>query len=392
MNLSDKIGEQLKQRGERARQEKKSGDMNRKILSYVSELPENKGIVPGFDLTKDEIANLPNVEANAYVQALVTGQDIAKTGATTESVKAGTRLTEANINRANVMTPLTAELTRAQTNRAHQIMSEATLDTVGEQQTTQAVRMLLTEKPPIASDDLQDDLGSPDMGPFGRRMLNDQERLGLHLNDIAQSLPAADMGTVVKLHNEMQLSKPDSFEPRAVQVPLTDGSGRSATVIMTGPKQGQLFDEPPTRTKGSGGYEKIPGLTGAYGIPDPDNPGEWKNVRHQPPSELLSNFDVDGSNTLDEGEINQFKAEWMRKTPMATDFMWRQMGIKKGHKVPDKATESHRAWGKEADAEQPEDEETEDGKVKPAAGGISLQGFEAYKADPEKFLRELNKK
>ena len=126
-----------------------------------------------------------------------------------------------------------------------------------------------------------------------------------------------------------------------------DGSGEFSTVIMTGPKQGQVIDTPKTIKGRLSEFQKIPGKYGAWGIPDPDKPGEWRNVTHEKPENLLSNFDRDGNNKLSQAEVNEYKAQWFKDNPRASDYDWRQTGIKADMAVPDPRDAGDTAWGRE---------------------------------------------
>jgi len=356
MKLSDEIGGALKRRGLEAKKMKKQGDRDRTILEYLraeKDMEDKPGtaILPGVG-TKEEITNLSNAESGNLLAAVLTGQAYEGEEKKQDATEASTDLAISNRQRVETMTPLAADASRASTSRMHQIMKDANLDSQREDETTQAVRFGLMSKPPVASDEMEQDLmaipgeGGGDMGPFGRRMLEDSERASMQLDGIANQFPNADMKTVIELMNEKKLMAEPAFTPRAIQVPLMDGSGESSTVIMTGPKQGQVIDTPKTIKGKLSEFQKIPGKYGAWGIPDPDKPGEWKNVTHERPENLLSNFDRDGNNILSQAEVNEYRAEWFKDNPGSSEYDWNQTGIHENMAVPDPRDAGDTDWGR----------------------------------------------
>ena len=225
MKLSDEIGGALKRRGLEAKKMKKQGDRDRTILEYLraeKDMEDKPGtaILPGVG-TKEEITNLSNAESGNLLAAVLTGQAYEGEEGKQAATKASTELAISNRQRVETMTPLAADASRASTRRLHQIMKDANLNSQREGETTQAVRFGLMSKPPVASGEMEQDLmaipgeGGGDMGPFGRRMLEDSERASMQLDEIANQFPNADMKTVVELMNEKKLMEAPPFTPRA---------------------------------------------------------------------------------------------------------------------------------------------------------------------------------
>jgi hypothetical protein len=311
MKLSDEISGALRERGKKAKKEKKDGDFHRKALEYIrsqqeSEGGEGKGILPGFGHTKEEISNLSNLDAGSTLNAILMGQKFKGEESQRESVEAGTGLTGARedylgkqIGGYDESEGLRNQLTEAQITIAQKSVEKTDLDINTQRATLSAVADMATMPRPYGA-------------------MDDAEAMQMKFASAIGNNSGADASVMLKAHNDMIEAAKGPFKPEAVSIPLPDGT--TGVAITTSRSSAQVLQ---LHAAAGGSFKKIKDEDGkvvAIGIPDGKGGFISSTIKHLKDGYKPSDFDVDGDGWLKGSEFTDFRVAFSEGNAMNLMF------------------------------------------------------------------------